>query len=77
MTTELQVFGGPMSLHLTYYGVPRDILAQDAIPLALSTTPAGAFHAEAVFAPLVDGSVIEAEIVSPVFYDPKGDRQNV
>ncbi|MNY53510.1 hypothetical protein D3C86_1892730 [compost metagenome] len=32
---------------------------------------------ERVFAPLVDGSVIEAEIVSPVFYDPKGDRQNV
>jgi len=30
-----------------------------------------------VFAPLADGSVIEAEIVSPVFYDPKGDRQNV
>jgi sarcosine oxidase subunit alpha len=25
----------------------------------------------------VDGSVIEAEIVSSVFYDPKGDRQNV
>ena len=32
---------------------------------------------ERVYAPLVDGSVIEAEIVSPVFYDPKGDRQNV
>lgn len=32
---------------------------------------------ERVFAPLADGSVIEAEIVSPVFYDPKGDRQNV
>jgi len=32
---------------------------------------------ERVFAPLVDGSVIEAEIVSSVFYDPKGDRQNV
>ena len=29
MTTELQVFGGPMSLHLTYYGTPRDMLAQD------------------------------------------------
>ena len=32
---------------------------------------------ERVFAPLADGSVIEAEIVSSVFYDPKGDRQNV
>jgi sarcosine oxidase subunit alpha len=32
---------------------------------------------ERVFAPLVDGSLVEAEIVSPVFYDPKGDRQNV
>lgn len=32
---------------------------------------------ERVFAPLVDGSVIEAEIVSTVFYDPKGERQNV
>ncbi|AYC33207.1 sarcosine oxidase subunit alpha [Pseudomonas cavernae] len=32
---------------------------------------------ERVFAPLVDGRVIEAEIVSSVFYDPKGDRQNV
>lgn len=32
---------------------------------------------ERVFAPLVDGSVIEAEICSPVFYDPKGERQNI
>jgi sarcosine oxidase subunit alpha len=32
---------------------------------------------ERVFAPLVDGSVIEAEIVSSVFYDPKGERQNI
>ena len=32
---------------------------------------------ERVFAPLSDGSVIEAEICSSVFYDPKGDRQNV
>ena len=27
--------------------------------------------------PLADGSVIEAEIVSSVFFDPKGDRQNI
>ncbi len=32
---------------------------------------------ERVFAPLADGTVIEAEIVSAVFFDPKGDQQNV
>ena len=32
---------------------------------------------ERVFAPLADGSVIEAEIVSSVFFDPKGEQQNV
>jgi len=32
---------------------------------------------ETVYMPLADGTVIEAEICSPVFYDPKGDRQNV
>ena len=32
---------------------------------------------ETVFMPLADGTIIEAEICSPVFYDPKGDRQNV
>ena len=32
---------------------------------------------EKVFAPLADGTVIEAEIVSSVFFDPKGERQNV
>jgi sarcosine oxidase subunit alpha len=32
---------------------------------------------ERVFAPLADGSVIEAEIVSSVFFDPKGERQNI
>jgi sarcosine oxidase, subunit alpha len=30
-----------------------------------------------VFYPLVDGRVIEAEICSPVFFDPQGERQNV
>lgn len=32
---------------------------------------------ETVFAPLADGNVRSATITSPVFYDPKGDRQNV
>jgi sarcosine oxidase subunit alpha len=32
---------------------------------------------ESVFLPLSDGNTVEAEICSPVFYDPKGDRQNV
>jgi iron complex outermembrane receptor protein len=29
MTTELQVFGGPMSLRLTYYGIPGSTLESD------------------------------------------------
>ncbi len=32
---------------------------------------------EKVYAPLADGRVLVAEICDPVFYDPKGDRQNV
>ena len=32
---------------------------------------------ESAFMPQADGSVIEAQICSPVFYDPKGERQNV
>jgi sarcosine oxidase subunit alpha len=32
---------------------------------------------EKVWAPLADGSFIEAEIVSSVFFDPKGERQNI
>ena len=32
---------------------------------------------EKVYYPLVDGRVIEAEICSPIFLDPKGERQNV
>ncbi|WP_043531090.1 sarcosine oxidase subunit alpha family protein [Litchfieldella xinjiangensis] len=32
---------------------------------------------ETVYLPMVDGKVHEAEIVSPVFLDPKGERQNV
>jgi len=32
---------------------------------------------EAVYYPLADGSVVEAEICSPVFIDPEGERQHV
>jgi sarcosine oxidase, subunit alpha len=32
---------------------------------------------EKVYYPLADGRVIEAEICSPIFFDPKGERQNV
>ena len=29
-----------------------------------------------VYLPMLDGSVIEAEVVEPIFYDPKGERLN-
>lgn len=32
---------------------------------------------EKVYYPLADGRVVEAEICSPIFLDPKGERQNV
>jgi sarcosine oxidase subunit alpha len=32
---------------------------------------------ETVYYPLANGTVIEAEICSPIFLDPKGERQNV
>jgi sarcosine oxidase subunit alpha len=32
---------------------------------------------ETVFYPMPDGSAIEAQICSPIFLDPKGERQNV
>ncbi|MGR0278663.1 sarcosine oxidase subunit alpha family protein [Marinomonas dokdonensis] len=32
---------------------------------------------DTVYYPLADGTMIEAEICSPIFYDPKGERQNV
>ncbi len=32
---------------------------------------------ETVYYPQADGSVIEAVICSPIFLDPKGERQNV
>jgi sarcosine oxidase subunit alpha len=32
---------------------------------------------ETIFASLADGSAVAVKITSPVFYDPKGERQNV
>ena len=32
---------------------------------------------EKVYFPLADGTTVEAEITSSIFYDPKGERQNV
>jgi len=32
---------------------------------------------ESVYAPLLDGRLMQATVVDPVFYDAKGDRQNV
>ena len=32
---------------------------------------------EVLYAPQADGRVIQCRITSPVFYDPKGERQNV
>ena len=32
---------------------------------------------ETVYCPLADGRIIAAQIVNAVFYDPKGERQNV
>jgi sarcosine oxidase, subunit alpha len=46
--------------------------------IALALVKAGLSRmGETVFCPLSDGSVIEAEIVSSVFYDVKGARQDV
>ncbi|MCD7040249.1 hypothetical protein LRQ20_18235, partial [Pseudomonas sp. MAFF 311096] len=49
-----------------------------AIRLAMAVVKGGLKRiGERVFSPQADGSVIEAEIVSSVFFDPKGERQNI
>jgi len=47
-------------------------------PVAMGLVAGGrARTGETIFASASDGSVVPVEIVSPVFYDPKGERQNV
>ncbi len=47
-------------------------------PIALAMVDAGRTRmGETLHAVLRDGSTIEAEVVSPLFYDPKGERQHV
>ena len=47
-------------------------------PIALALVAGGrARKGETIFAAASDGSIVPAEIVSPVFYDAKGERQNV
>jgi sarcosine oxidase subunit alpha len=35
-----------------------------------------ALKGQTVFLPMLDGSVLKAEIVNPAFFDPKGARIN-
>jgi len=47
-------------------------------PIALALMAAGrARKGETIFASMHDGSTVPVKIVSSVFYDPKGERQNV
>ncbi len=64
----------PMTGFVTssYYG-PR---MERSIALALVDN-GHARMGEVVHAPLADGRVVSAEITQPVFFDPKGERQNV
>jgi sarcosine oxidase subunit alpha len=46
-------------------------------PLALALVADGRKRSgETIFASASDGSIVPVEVVSPVFYDPKGERQN-
>ena len=64
----------PMIGHVTssYFSVPLDRT------FALALIKGGrARMGETVYVPLEDGRTLSAEITSPVFYDPEGERQNV
>lgn len=74
------VFDPKQSIPMTMVGhvTSSYMSASLGYPFALAMVKGGLKRmGERVFAPLADGSVIEAEICSSVFYDPKGDRQNV
>ena len=64
----------PMQGHVTssYYS------ARLSRSIALAMVKRGSErNGQIVYAPLADGRIVSATIVSPVFYDPKGARQNV
>jgi len=64
----------PMCGHVTsaYYSACLDH------PIALALVAGGRTRSgETIFAAASDGSIVPVQIVSPVFYDPKGERQNV
>ena len=64
----------PMAGHVTssYYS------ARLSRSIALGMVKGGAKRmGEAVYCPLADDRILEATIVDSVFYDPKGERQNV
>ena len=64
----------PMLGHVTssYYS------ANLGYPIALAVVKGGrARQGETVYVPLEDGRNLRARITGPVFYDPKGERQNV
>ena len=64
----------PIAGHVTssYYS------ARLSRPIALGMVKRGAGRmGETVYCPLADGRVVKASIVDSVFYDPKGERQNV
>ena len=64
----------PIAGHVTssYYS------ARLSRPIALGMVKGGAKRmGETVYCPLADGGLVGATIVDSVFYDPKGERQNV
>ena len=64
----------PIAGHVTssYYS------ARLSRPIALGMVKGGAKRmGETVYCPLADGRVLKASIVDTVFYDPKGERQDV
>lgn len=64
----------PMQGHVTssYYSA----IGKQSIAMALIKNGFNRYD-QTVYAALANGSFIEAKITKPVFYDPKGERQNV